>query len=782
MDTLQVNDASAAKRRLHSNTVSGVRPPALDLSLARPANIRRNSEGSPRIPPVEIMEPTPVETSFDQKDEFLKEDNSRPSSGNSQVHTVDSSFKAEPKTAVNNSSALSLLESGSKKKSRSRASSLTSSLINEIKENPTIQKVSSTLAQKIKHPQSSENSNTDKSSIDGNHSNTAPSSTSTYDLANVKRNQDFHALFRSVPEDDSLIEDYGCALQKEILLQGRIYVSENHLCFNANIFGWITNLVIAFADITNIEKKATAYFIPNAIQISTDNAKYFFASFLSRDQAYDLIVEIWHNCRPDLFPPKECSIHSPSDDELSDEEDNDSDYDTEEGSSEEEADDKQVAVNGTIRDIKTSEKSNQRDVVETPQPTVQSNKVNEKSQKGIENGQKRSDGEVFTQKHEKTNCKCENHYPNVVLDTTYNGTIEKIYKLLFHDEFLETFLIDNQKSTDFTMGEWKKGEGDVKSTRELSYIKPLNNSLGPKSTKCYLTQEVIHEDFDEYVTVMNTTNTPDVPSGSTFSCKTRTCFTWVGKQKVRVLVSVAVEFTKSSWLKSTIEKASIDGQQTYYKDLDAALHVYFKEHQSEFGGSGDEKKKKRKHRGRRTHKSNVQENKENPTQPISHNSMQSLLNRFIDNVQSANLSHFALLCLILMVIINIFIARKMSFIEQQLGELCQLIPAQKSTQFIKQPNTSEKRIYDTKEEKALWELLNRLDPDDASLKKVSRHTTEKLEGKEDVWDEDLYLSKSTKDRLDKHINELSNMIQEAGNNLKDVTKSIHLQRQKLNEE
>lgn len=99
------------------------------------------------------------------------------------------------------------------------------------------------------------------------------------------------------------------------------------------------------------------------------------------------------------------------------------------------------------------------------------------------------------------------------------------------------------------MGEWKKGEGDVKSVRELSYIKPLNNSLGPKSTKCYLTQEVIYEDFDECVTVLNTTNTPDVPSGSAFSCKTRTCFTWAGKQKVRVLVSVAVEFTKSSWLK-----------------------------------------------------------------------------------------------------------------------------------------------------------------------------------------------------------------------------------------
>jgi hypothetical protein len=36
--------------------------------------------------------------------------------------------------------------------------------------------------------------------------------------------------------------DYGCALQKDILVQGRIYASENHLCFHANIFGWVTNV------------------------------------------------------------------------------------------------------------------------------------------------------------------------------------------------------------------------------------------------------------------------------------------------------------------------------------------------------------------------------------------------------------------------------------------------------------------------------------------------------------------------------------------------------------
>lgn len=29
---------------------------------------------------------------------------------------------------------------------------------------------------------------------------------------------------------------------REILIQGRLYISENYLCFHANIFGWITNV------------------------------------------------------------------------------------------------------------------------------------------------------------------------------------------------------------------------------------------------------------------------------------------------------------------------------------------------------------------------------------------------------------------------------------------------------------------------------------------------------------------------------------------------------------
>lgn len=68
---------------------------------------------------------------------------------------------------------------------------------------------------------------------------------------------------------------------------------------------------------------------------------------------------------------------------------------------------------------------------------------------------------------------------------------------------------------------------------------------------------------------------------------------WAGQNKVRMLVTVVVEFSKSSWLKckviyfgrvcknrvlithtATIEKASIDGQVTYFKNLDSAIRQH----------------------------------------------------------------------------------------------------------------------------------------------------------------------------------------------------------------
>ncbi|XP_056261850.1 protein Aster-A isoform X2 [Pseudoliparis swirei] len=121
-----------------------------------------------------------------------------------------------------------------------------------------------------------------------------------------QRNEDFRKLFKKLPDTERLIVDYSCALQKDILLQGRLYQSENWLCFYSNIFRWETTITILLKDVTSMTKEKTAKLIPNAIQITTDNEKHFFTSFGARDRSFMMIFRLWQNALLDKsLSPKE---------------------------------------------------------------------------------------------------------------------------------------------------------------------------------------------------------------------------------------------------------------------------------------------------------------------------------------------------------------------------------------------------------------------------------------------------------------------------------------------
>ncbi|SPP79239.1 blast:GRAM domain-containing protein 1B [Drosophila guanche] len=109
------------------------------------------------------------------------------------------------------------------------------------------------------------------------------------------RAEDFKKLFKDVPNDERLIVDYSCALQRDILVQGRLYVSQNYVCFHANIFSWETYLSIKWKDVTAITKEKTALVIPNAISIASGKDKYFFATFTSRDKSFLMLFRVWQN-------------------------------------------------------------------------------------------------------------------------------------------------------------------------------------------------------------------------------------------------------------------------------------------------------------------------------------------------------------------------------------------------------------------------------------------------------------------------------------------------------
>lgn len=93
--------------------------------------------------------------------------------------------------------------------------------------------------------------------------------------------------------------DYSCALQKEILVHGRLYVTQNYLCFYANIFRWETTVTLQWKDVTAITKEKTALVIPNAILLSTESDKYFLTSFSARDKTYLMLFRVWQNALMD---------------------------------------------------------------------------------------------------------------------------------------------------------------------------------------------------------------------------------------------------------------------------------------------------------------------------------------------------------------------------------------------------------------------------------------------------------------------------------------------------
>ncbi|KAG0170311.1 hypothetical protein DFQ28_002257 [Apophysomyces sp. BC1034] len=814
-------------RRLHSNTISGDRPPAIDTSIRPPSSPRRNSEGSPRLPPINISAPTPISPNslgVLSLDQFPHRNPDDPVQDETTPEQASRSCSPAPTPVVGpeSSSAQTTLPSvmpdrlvSQSGNSRSRRSSLSAGPISDVPLPESKQPQRKQLRRGSDDTEDDAISEGEFSTVAGSIANACG-----VDVASAKRNQDFHALFRSVPEDDPLISDFGCALQKEILLQGRIYISENHLCFNANIFGWVTNLVIAFADIVEIEKRTTAIFIPNAIQVSTLHAKHFFASFLSRDQAYDLMVDVWRCARPPTglgkTETRDGTVSKNGDagenDDLSDETDTSTTSGSDMNCSDdcEESDDMYMG-DGAAKDGPEGHLQQPRQSSLASLPFLKQVKSNEaeaarrravseagarpdtrlllsnRSKSRNKSGDKilpLSDKTNTAQVHEKTECECSkngDHLPNVAMDQTYCGTVEKIFNLMYNSAFSKKFLLEVQKNTDLNMGQWRKGDGGAKYTREISYVKSLNNAIGPKSTKCLLTEDIMEIDMANSVTIVTTTQTPDVPSGSTFNVKTRVCITWAGKGQVRVLVTVLVVFTKSIWLKSTIEKASMEGQTSFYKDLDAAIRKYTEAHPNEiYGETKDGKRRKKGKTGKRQTTEDTTKVKtpdETNKNSFMHHAMDLLSNItstviswLIENASIPSTSQLTVFCMLLMVIVNLFIASKMRDLEQKLTTIST------TGSHTKSPLTSR---YTRPDDNDLWEWLGRLDPD-----KEAKTATESdfLAGRQDTdapWQEKWQESQSAKNKIDQHLVDLGRMIERAEKSMEQVTNVVNQQRQRI---
>jgi len=105
--------------------------------------------------------------------------------------------------------------------------------------------------------------------------------------------EEFHRHFPALPHEEFPLNVYTCALSKDILLQGKMFVSQNWICFYSNIFGYETKVKIEMNRIVEIKREKTAFVVPNAISVQTPNKRFFFCSFLSRETVFRLLSRTW---------------------------------------------------------------------------------------------------------------------------------------------------------------------------------------------------------------------------------------------------------------------------------------------------------------------------------------------------------------------------------------------------------------------------------------------------------------------------------------------------------
>ncbi|XP_059187368.1 protein Aster-B-like isoform X3 [Centropristis striata] len=444
-----------------------------------------------------------------------------------------------------------------------------------------------------------------------------------------QRNEDFRKLFKQLPDTERLIVDYSCALQRDILLQGRLYLSENWICFYSNIFRWETLLTVRLKDICSMTKEKTARLIPNAIQVCTDTEKHFFTSFGARDRTYMMMFRLWQNALLDKpLCPKELwhFVHQCYGNELgltSDDEDYvppDDDFNTM-GFSEEIPNEENEINNDNLSKSSAEAKPEgggspppvHKKLVPNipgtldppitfelpadeyadclpdgdllPVPLLVEEKTSDTSGPGgpvpspsldfndnediptelSDSSETHDEGEVQAF-HEDLNGRQH-------INEIYKLSVDKLYGILFTESQFMSDFMEQRRFSDVVYQPWKKEEAG-NQTREILYTISLSNPLAPKTANVTETQTLYKASQESECYIIDAeVNTHDVPYHDYFYTLNRYMLTRVAKNKCRLRVSTELRYRKQPWglVKGFIEKNFWSGLEENFRHLEVEL-------------------------------------------------------------------------------------------------------------------------------------------------------------------------------------------------------------------
>lgn len=104
----------------------------------------------------------------------------------------------------------------------------------------------------------------------------------------------------SLPKKEVIFDDFGCAYNSGILHHGRMYLTENYICFYSSIMGINKKVIVPLNDVTKVTK-AKSLGLLKAIKIYTSTGRkssYKFQSFSDCNKTYKIIHKLWTNVSP----------------------------------------------------------------------------------------------------------------------------------------------------------------------------------------------------------------------------------------------------------------------------------------------------------------------------------------------------------------------------------------------------------------------------------------------------------------------------------------------------
>ncbi|KAI8643269.1 hypothetical protein BD408DRAFT_431652 [Parasitella parasitica] len=156
----------------------------------------------------------------------------------------------------------------------------------------------------------------------------------------------------------------------------------------------------------------------------------------------------------------------------------------------------------------------------------------------------------------KVNCNCTDHLDKVEADLVLPVNSKQLFDYMFKEGNVWAKLNEAKNYGPPSVSEWQDNK------RTLQYSMPVSNPMvKAKETDVYETQEIVQQkDYTCYV-VMVTTKTPNLPYADAFVPTIKYCITFETPTSCRLVCSLGVQWLKSIFVKTMVNRAATKGMQ-----------------------------------------------------------------------------------------------------------------------------------------------------------------------------------------------------------------------------